>query len=259
MLTANKDHCYLAPEVIQNLSRSEGTKAKPVEKPVHYTEIRPGPATMNPVQDKEEIEEQKEEKVILQHIPTNEWKARVRSATIMDNEGPEDIFLAIWQEAGDVSRAQGFGPLPCRPENPNNPAHPLKREEKNDQVGFILRTLRNAPVKFGNKEVPAEDTRDHNNNPEEHPEKEVMEPEEDYIPATPQHLLPLTNPFPDEDGDTGTEQGDLEELYERIKIEVEEDFKRREVERVRQLRLQKEETPVCQCVEDKEEKGETAG
>ena len=58
-------------------------------------------------------------------------------------------------------------------------------------------------------------------------DENIPGPDEDYVPVTPKHLLPLMNPFPSEDDDLA-----LEELMEQLEAEIAEEVKHKAVERV---------------------------
>ena len=102
---------------------------------------------------------------------------------------------------------------------------------RENHVGIIMRAIKNLPVEFRDEEASEEPSQgpDHNMEDDSDEDENIPGPDEDYVPVTPKHLLPLMNPFPSEDDDLA-----LEELMEQLEAEIAEEVKHEAVERVRQ-------------------------
>ena len=148
---------------------------------------------------------------------------------IVDRQGGESVWMARYKEEGQEKlRIQKI-------------AH--KTKPWKDQVGIIMRAIKNFPV-----EVKEEEQVEDSETEDAEPEVKVSSVqnqrlETDYIPITPQHLIPLIDPEPNKaDKSPMTE----EEMYRNMEKEIEEDIEHRKKERVKRLKIAAC-LPVCQC------------
>ena len=155
---------------------------------------------------------------------------------IVDRRGVDSVFLARYKEEGEKTlRIQTMK------------TKPLKHKRVKDQVGIIMRAIKNFPVEIKEEEQEEDSELEDADSGVQVRSVQNQRPETDYIPVTPQHLLPLIDPEPNK---TDNSLMSEEEMYRLWEAEIEEDIEHKRKERVEHLKIAAC-LPVCQCEGEK--------